>query len=206
MSRKDLAFRFSLAVVGMMVLAFVVLDQSPYWRPARFLEARVEATWSAITGGDGAALERKAIADQRSPERPYAKKYDFSEDWFTRNIPIWEVALASYKGRSGIHYLEIGAFEGGSGMWMLENILTHPSSRMTVIDPFWEFRGRNIERIFLANLRESGAADRTTVIKGFSQEELRKLPSQSYDIILEGISWNRSPEKRKRLATLGLDE
>ena len=187
-SRKgDSAFRFSLAVVGMMVLAFVVLELSPYWRPATFIQARLEATWSAITGGDGVALERKVIAYRRSPERPYQKEYDFSADWFTRHIPIWEVALASYKGRSDIHYLEIGSLEGGSGMWMLDNVLTHPSSRMTVIDPF---RLRDIESVFLANLQESGAADRTTVIKGFSQEELRKLPAQSYDIIYVDGSHN----------------
>ena len=166
-----------------MVLAFVFMKLSPRWRPASFFEARVQATWSAITGGDGAALERRTIAYAGSPERPYRKEYDFSENWFTHYIPIWEVALASYKGRSDIHYLEIGTFEGRSAMWMLENILTHPSSRMTVIDPFATPQGRDFEHLFLANLQKSGAADRTTVIKGFSQEELRKLPAQSYDII-----------------------
>lgn len=100
-------------------------------------------------------MERKAIADELSPKWPYQEEYDFSsEDWFTRNIPIWEVALASYKGRLDIHYLEIGAFEGRSGMWMLDNILTHPSSRMTVIDPFYRFRGRDIEPVFSANLQK----------------------------------------------------
>ena len=68
-------------------------------------------------------------------------------------------------------------------MWMLENILTHPSSCMTVIDPFFTRLGRDIESAFSANLQQSGGADRTTVIKGFSQEELRELPAQFYDII-----------------------
>ena len=183
--REHLALRFSLAVVGIMILAFVVVKLSPYWRPASVLEARVQATWSAITGGDGAALERKAIAEEGFPEQPhrYQEEYDFSEDWFTRSIRSWNVALTSYKGRSDIHYLEIGVFEGGSVMWMLENILTHPSSRLTVIDPFTSHAGHDVEQIFLDNLKKSGAADRTTVIKGFSQEELGKLPAESYDII-----------------------
>lgn len=40
----------------------------------------------------------------------------------------------------------------------------------------------------MANLDISGAAERTTVIKGFSQEELGKLPAESYDIIyIDGL-------------------
>ncbi len=180
--RNSLAFRLSAAVVGVIVLAFVV-GIRPSWRVMYFIDARVEATLSAIMGGDGAALERKAVVGRSRPERPYRKEYDFSEDWFTPNIRLWQVVLGPYKGRSDIHYLEIGAFEGGSAVWMLENVLTHPSSRMTVIDPFFTRLGRDIESVFLANLQESGGADRTTVIKGFSQEELRKLPAQFYDII-----------------------
>ena len=188
--RDSLAFKLSAAVVGVMVLAFVVGKLGPSWRVVHFLDARVEATLSAIVGGDGAVLERKALIGRSSPERPYRKEYDFSADWFTRNIRLWEVILASYKGRSDIHYLEIGTFEGGSAVWMLENVLTHPSSHMTVIDPFYTHQGRDIGSVFSANLQESGGADRTTVIKGLSQEELRKLPAQFYDIIyVDGSHW-----------------
>ena len=76
-----------------------------------------------------------------------------------------------------------GRLRGAAARLAPEPVYRDRWATPVLIDPFSEFRGRNIERIFLANLRESGAADRTTVIKGFSQEELRKLPSQSYDII-----------------------
>ena len=54
----------------------------------------------------------------------YLKNYKFTTDWFTNRIPLWEKILAPLKGKQGIHYLEIGVFEGRSAIWMLENILT----------------------------------------------------------------------------------
>jgi hypothetical protein len=32
--------------------------------------------------------------------------------------------------------LEVGSFEGRSALWMLENLLTHPDSTLTVVDTF----------------------------------------------------------------------
>jgi hypothetical protein len=60
----------------------------------------------------------------------------FSTDWFSQRAPLWETHLRDLKGRANLRYLEIGAFEGRSLVWVLENILTHPSSRAYVIDPF----------------------------------------------------------------------
>ena len=110
---------------------------------------------------------------------PYSKDYDFSEDWFTFHIAVWNNALASFKGKPNIHYLEIGLYEGRSAIWMLENILTHPSARLTGIDIF---SGAVKER-FLANVERSGATDKVTTIIGYSQVELRKLSLGSFDVI-----------------------
>ena len=107
------------------------------------------------------------------------KKYNFSTDWFVPNIPIWENILSQFKGNSNIHYLEIGVFEGRSIIWMLENILTHPTAKLTCIDIF----PGDLKDRFLANLEISGFADKATVITGKSQIELRKLPFNSFDII-----------------------
>lgn len=52
------------------------------------------------------------------------------------NIPQWEKLLEGYKGKPNLRFLEIGCFEGRATLWLLENILTDPSSQITVIDTF----------------------------------------------------------------------
>ncbi len=87
--------------------------------------------------------------------------------------------LEPYKGRPGVNYLEVGLYEGRSALWMLENILTHPSAHLTGIDVF---EGPLKDRC-LENLRRSGAGDKVTTIIEPSQVVLRRLPLESFDII-----------------------
>ena len=109
----------------------------------------------------------------------YLQDYEFTSDWFTLHIPVWEAALSSFQGVPDIRYLEIGLYEGRSALWMLENILTHPTARMTGLDVF---EGPLKERYF-ANISLSGAADKVTTIIDYSQVALRKLPLDSFDIV-----------------------
>jgi Methyltransferase domain len=99
-------------------------------------------------------------------------KYDFTGDWFSWNIPVWEKVLSPYKGKAGVRYLEIGAYEGRSAVWMLENVLTNPTASLTAIDIF----DGSYERRYHENIERSGSAGKTTTIKGPSQVEARKLP------------------------------
>jgi len=107
------------------------------------------------------------------------KKYKFTADWFSRNIPVWERILDRFKGKPNIHYLEIGVFEGMSAFWMLENILTHSTAKLTCIDIF----PKHIEERFYANLKKSGFEDKVTVVKGRSQKALKRFSEKSFDII-----------------------
>jgi len=109
----------------------------------------------------------------------HSKKYLFSEDWFSGNIPTWKSILSQFKNKPRIHYLEIGVFEGRSLIWMLENILTHPTARATCVDNFCG----DYEKQFRANLKISGFSKKVKTIKGRSQIELRKLPLNSFDLI-----------------------
>lgn len=105
--------------------------------------------------------------------------YEFTKDWFTRAIPVWEAALSSFKGKPGVQYLEIGAWEGMSCVWMLENVLTDPAAHLSALDLFEDpVKGR-----FLRNMERTGAKDKTTLILGLSQVELRRLPLHAFDII-----------------------
>lgn len=120
------------------------------------------------------------LGDKRPVAEAYRGGYEFTTDWFTWNIPIWEKALAPYKGRPGLRYLEVGTYEGGSLFWVLENVLTDPGSRATVMDVF---EGGDYFSRFQSNLRKSGAEARVTVLKGYSQVALREQPLAAYDIV-----------------------
>ncbi|MDH4195934.1 MAG: class I SAM-dependent methyltransferase [Candidatus Aminicenantes bacterium] len=109
----------------------------------------------------------------------YKKNYTFTADWFYTRIETWNKILAPFKNRADVAYLEIGVFEGRSLLWMLENVLTHPSARATGIDKF----SGALEKRFRDNLDLSGAASKVKVIKGYSNVELRKLSINSFDII-----------------------
>jgi predicted O-methyltransferase YrrM len=110
------------------------------------------------------------------PKAGYAKPYAFTSDWFSADVPSWSQTLGPLRGRADLQYLEIGVYEGRSLLWVLENVLTDPTSHLTGIDV--KLRPR-----LLSNLELSGHADRVTLIEGPSQVELRRLPLRSFDVV-----------------------
>jgi tetratricopeptide (TPR) repeat protein len=107
-----------------------------------------------------------------------SKGYYFSGDVFTNNIPFWKKYLNHFVDKE-INALEIGSFEGESACWLLDNVLTHQSARLTCIDPF----NLGYSNLFDFNISNSGASEKVKKIEGLSQEVLRKLPFNSFDII-----------------------
>jgi hypothetical protein len=105
--------------------------------------------------------------------------YRFTAWWHKSRAKDWERELAPYKGRENLKYLEVGVFEGRSLLWMVENVLTHPTSTAVAIDIFMD----EYEATYDANIVASGAAKRVTKIKEPSRTALRKLPLDSFDII-----------------------
>ncbi len=105
----------------------------------------------------------------------------FSNEWADINFQNWQKMFAAlnFVGRPNLKYLEIGCFEGKSLLWMLKNVLTHPSSRAVVVDVF----GPNYAFQFFANLAAAGELRRVEIQKGFSRQILRKLPLNCFDII-----------------------
>jgi hypothetical protein len=106
--------------------------------------------------------------------------YSYTRDWFTRCTKTWPRFLAEFVGRPGLAVLEIGSCEGRSAIWLLENVLTDPSSRITCIDPFY-LPWRNFR--FDYNVRLSGKADQVVKRKGKSQDIVPEFPANSFDII-----------------------
>ncbi len=115
----------------------------------------------------------------------FEKPYNFDRDWHSRHVGYWRQALEPFRGKPNLQYLEVGLFEGASFFWVLEEILTDPSSRATGIDPFFKDYSniRDYGATFFENLELSGKASQTRIISGFSQTHLRKLDLESYDII-----------------------
>lgn len=121
------------------------------------------------------AAEEVILADSET----YSKSYQFTTNWFTWNVPVWKAVLERYRGVPDLRYLEIGLYEGRSALWMLENVLTDPTSRLVGIDIF---DGALKDRFF-ANLKLSGLEARADIRLGRSQDILRTLEPESFDII-----------------------
>jgi predicted O-methyltransferase YrrM len=102
----------------------------------------------------------------------------FTEDWsFERKY--WDDLLKPLKGKPGLHFLEIGCFEGQATRWLLENVLTGEGSDIYVVDPFTgslehDRMGVDTENLFdrfHENVREFER--RVFVSEGLSQDVLR---------------------------------
>ena len=122
------------------------------------------------------------VAERAAKGMPevYLREYEFTVDGFTQNIPVWKKVLEQFKSKPNINYLEIGIFEGRSMFWMLENILTNSTAKVTGIDVFLR---EDIKKTYYANLELSGLSDKVTTIEDYSQLAMRKLPLESFDIV-----------------------
>jgi hypothetical protein len=118
------------------------------------------------------------LGGERTSTKAYNKQYTFTINTFTDRIPSWTKLLDEFKGKPNINYLEIGAFEGRSALWVLENILTHPTSKLTIIDAFEE----HSYNTFLSNINLSGEATKFKILRGLSTHKIRELPFNSIDV------------------------
>jgi hypothetical protein len=57
------------------------------------------------TAIDTSSLPAIRIADEagRIPDATaYRGRYEFTKDWFTWNIPVWQAVMSPYRGRPGV--------------------------------------------------------------------------------------------------------
>jgi predicted O-methyltransferase YrrM len=151
----------------------------------------VRAVW--LTGETRQSL-LSFIGEQ--PEFIGDGEYKFTYDSFSWNIERWQKDLGHLAGQTHLSFLEVGSFEGKSACWLLQNILTHETSRITCVDVFEEEKSQGLydttgldsasmsrKDRFDHNIRQTGASHRVETIVGRSQEALRALPLASYDFI-----------------------
>ncbi|MBD1862931.1 MULTISPECIES: class I SAM-dependent methyltransferase [Trichocoleus] len=134
----------------------------------------------------------RRLVDARYKLHTAAKSYTFTSDWFSFNIPTWQVYLQQFVGQPNLTVLEIGSWEGRSTCWLLEDVLTHPSSTITCVDTFegsFEHQSydpdyiKSLEDRFDFNIQQSGASERVKKIVGSSHRVLKSLPPNTYDFI-----------------------
>ena len=124
----------------------------------------------------------------------YKKRYTFTQNMFSRRSHLFLQAMGKYRGKPDTHYLEIGVHEGRSFFWVLENIMTHPTSTLTAIDLFDTGQGtfkptetygdhREFKRTFFNNVKRSGQQNRIRSRVGYSQQELQHFSPNTFDII-----------------------
>lgn len=105
--------------------------------------------------------------------------YHFTQDWFSSNIKIWHPLLNPWKTQS-VQILEIGSYEGRSCVWLCENILLHPDSKIECIDIF------NNEEVF-NNFKHNVSffKDKVTYYQSPSSKllKLKSIMDQRYDLI-----------------------
>ena len=112
----------------------------------------------------------------------------YQTTWFDQNIPFWTSVLARFKGQK-VSALEIGCFEGRATVWLLENILTHPESKITVVDTFGgspEFPLFNIDNSKIRQNFDQNTASFKEKINVFackSESVLPLLDNNIFDLI-----------------------
>ncbi|PIP65082.1 hypothetical protein COW95_03725 [Candidatus Peregrinibacteria bacterium CG22_combo_CG10-13_8_21_14_all_49_11] len=124
--------------------------------------------------------------------------FQFCTDWFSSHIPLWKKYLNTFAHQPDVHMLEVGTFEGRAACWLLQHILTHPTSTLTCVDLFEMTIHKqagmagllhalpplfDLEQRFMHNITQTGSANRVNTVRGKSSETLRTLPLASYDMI-----------------------
>jgi predicted O-methyltransferase YrrM len=112
----------------------------------------------------------------------------FTTDWFSHNIPNWTYILEPFKDKPNLNFLEIGVYEGRSTIWLLENVLTDSTSKITCIDLFnGELEENDMTNDSTLNLKYEEYfdynilpfKDKVTKYKGWSSSILRKYPEEA---------------------------
>jgi predicted O-methyltransferase YrrM len=111
---------------------------------------------------------------------------EFSDDWFSTNIPQWQSLFAGigWNADEPKTAVEIGSYEGRSALWTLENLLRHPNSILHCIDTFEggvehgpQHTARLLER-FSRNVHGSPHGSKVRVHAAHSIDALIVLASQ----------------------------
>ena len=166
-------------------VATVLKSQNNLAEALTYLQKSVELDATLTQAVSELAYTKYTLQNQQ-------KGYQFSQDWFSHNLLIWEQFLSSLKGLTDLRILEIGSWEGRSTCWLLENIATDPTARIACIDTFEgsvehavmvdQTVLKTIEQRFDWNLEKTGTPEKVRKVVGRSQTVLRSLIPNTYHL------------------------
>jgi glycosyltransferase involved in cell wall biosynthesis len=187
--RKAVAMHPSFSNIDLAKLHFNIAaslrDQKRYEEALSYLQKALELEPNlAEAQADFLKLAYYAQVAQRG--------YQFSQDWFSFNLPVWQQYLTTFVHIPDLRVLEIGSWEGRSTCWLLDHVLTHPTARITCVDLFEggaehkllfkeEFL-QTIEQRFDFNVTQAGVPEKVRKMVGASQTVLRSLIPNSYHL------------------------
>ncbi|MBD2088996.1 tetratricopeptide repeat protein [Microcoleus sp. FACHB-1515] len=141
---------------------------------------------------DAIVLHRRA--SDRCGWQQVDRSYRFTYNWFTHNLLHWWPLLQPYVNQPDLRFLEVGSFEGMSACWLLDHILTHPSARLTTIDPIYP-------PAFNHNLVQTRSVAKVNSLTGSSHDLLPMLPAEAFQVIyIDGCHLAKHVEQDARLA------
>jgi predicted O-methyltransferase YrrM len=106
--------------------------------------------------------------------------YVFTADYSKPFTLLWAEYLSEFTDKPNVNFLEIGSFEGLSTIWLLSNVLTHPTATITCVDSFVR---AGAEPRFDHNVQVSGLSSKVKKLKGKSEELLRAFTPETFDAI-----------------------
>lgn len=130
----------------------------------------------------------------QDPER---SRFSFQQgcEWFDMIRSDWEELTVSLR-KEKLRILEVGVFEGASTTWILDNLMNHPESSLTVIDSFaggmehreeqqvptpdgdgdgGRYKLESLESRFWSNVNKCRHVAKMRMIKAFSDDALMAL-------------------------------
>jgi predicted O-methyltransferase YrrM len=123
---------------------------------------------------------------------------NFTQDWFSHNIPNFETCMQAIPDKK--LFLEIGAFEGRSTCWLLENGLSDKGS-IVCIDPFSgsvEHGGidfKAVEARFWSNTSEAKHAEqKVSLMKMTSYKALAEMIGYKYAFDFIYVDGSHAPD------------
>ncbi len=125
--------------------------------------------------------------DIRAYRRINYSKHDFqfTEKWFEyTGQATYSLMMRRFIGQP-IRVLQVGVFEGLDLVWMLQNVLFHPDSRVVGVDlwgNFHGYKGEDVQRRARHNL--SPWADKVRLIQGDSRQVLKNDLGEPFDLII----------------------
>jgi len=106
--------------------------------------------------------------------------YEYTQDYVSHWLPIWEQCFARFSGKPSLNVLEIGSFEGRSTVWFLNELMTDADASIFCIDPFY---ADGTEALFDKNIAATGAAHKVTKLVCRSDEYLAMRLDVDFDLV-----------------------